>query len=240
MLMIDRILECKDFELESIFQVSKNLKRNEQDKIFLALLERAKELKCFDFICDKMSNFIEINKCITKNDNEILQLLLHANIQTNNHSENIRIFENVKIDYSYYMKNKLWNYFSYTYIELGEYGKALEILEKIKNENQKYYENYIDLLIKAKQYHKAEKLLSNHVPKNDQGKIWKSVTFANIFYESNNLEKLEIFAEKALTDFLKYRVSKEEIEHSTVYYHLGIFYDKLKNKKKSKLFLKIV
>jgi len=232
----ERAKNCEKYELEQLFNMSKNLKNDLQHSVFISLIKRAEELECFDFIFNKMSEYTENKNVIKKIDNEILKVFLHANIRTENAQRSIEIFENFKIEYEFSMKNKLLNYFSYTYIHLKNYKKSIEILEKIKNEKIDYFENYIDVLILDKQYEKSLSLLKNYSPKKDRHKIWKSMILAEIYYKNDDLKKLEVYYKKALSDFLKYRVTKDIIEHSAYYYCLGTYAEKLNDLKSAKNF----
>lgn len=237
MSIIEKAKECEKFELEPIFRISKNLKKlDEQHQVLKFLIFRAEELKEEEFIYEKVNNLFKNKKYIEKKDNEILMKYLYSNIRTERYQKNIELYENFSIDYDFFLKNKILNIFSYSYIELFKYSESIEILEKIKNEDPIYFENYVDVLIKDKQFEHSEKILKNYFPKKDKHKIWKAMNLANLYFKKKDYKNLKIYTEKALKIFLKYRVTKDEIEHATYYYYFGIFYEQLNEKLKAKEF----
>jgi len=238
MSIIDKIRECKACELGTIFSLIENLKNSKQEELFFELLKRADKLDEFNFISEKGNNWIKDKTIIKKTDNEVLKIILYANIRTDKAYFNKIIYEKKIINYSFFLKEKILNLFAFSLIELNMFQEALTILETIKNKCDDYLENYIDCLVKLKNYNEAIINIKSYKPRTAKGKIWKEINLANIYCEMGDITNLRIQEKIALETFANYRIAKENIYHCVYYYYLGKFKKKLGEKDKAiKMFL---
>lgn len=224
------IAKCNSHEIENHFEHYTKVYKDNKN-IFKTLILKAFELGKYEFICVKLSEWLLKQKEITKENNEIFETLIYCNIKTNNHLENYSIYKNhlFKIRWNNEFKDKILSRLEYSLTELEKYNESLEIFEETKKYSDKNYRNYINCLVKMKDFRKAIINLKKYHPKTDESKIWKAITVADIYYLSEDIQNLKKYLKQAEKTYLKYRVTEEILTHSGYYYYLGIFNLKLMN-----------
>lgn len=205
------------------------------------ILFKAYSLKKYDFIANKLKTWLESEKEISREDNEILSMLIHSNMILNKHSENYEIYlkYSKKIRWNSEFKRLILHRIEYSLYFLGYYDLSLSILEEIRKYSDKDFKNYIECLIKTNNFDKAINNLKKYIPITDEGKIWKAITYAEFICETGRIKELKKYLKKAEDSFLKYRITDEEIPNSQYYYLIGILYAEIGDNVKAINYLRL-
>lgn len=230
MKVIEKIKVCCTEELENFFSLIVSKNNNNTIVILEELINRANYLEEYQFVCDKFDIYMLKKNKFEKTDSLTISRFLYSHIRMGYHLKNIWIYEQIKsINFDFITKGKLLNYISFSYRELKNFEAYNKLLFEIKHIDDLYLENYIDSLFEVKKLDLALKELKKYSPKNDKGKIWKSIHLALVYHEKNDLLTLEKAVKNAEECYRNFRENQEIQIHSMLTYYLGLFHIKLNN-----------
>lgn len=173
----------------------------------------------------KISEMFFLNTKILKNNIDIIEIILNANINNNLHFENINIFEkyydNIECDSKY--RKRLLSLFLKSFIKENKIKEALPILKILKKYDNTYYSQYINCLIKSKNYKESLIELKKFFPNDYHKKIFKEIKLCEVFFNLNELEKLSKQIIKTKKIFHNYRIFYKDLPENKIFYKLGIF-----------------
>lgn len=172
----------------------------------------------------RIAELFFLNSVNFKNDINILEIILNANIINNLHFENVNIFKKhyKNIDCDSKAKKRLMILFSTSLIKENRITEVIPIFKALKKFDDKYRFLYINCLMKEKLYDESFIELKKFFPECYHHKIFKELSICEILFNSNS-EKLSKQITKTRKIFQRYRIVHRDLPENKIFYKLGIF-----------------